>query len=178
MSNSYFSFKQFTITQDKAAFKVGTDGVLLGAVADLEGVTSILDIGSGTGLIAIMLAQRCDASITAIEPDYESYVQCLENVSLCKWKERITVENTDLQNYHPEMNFDLAVINPPYFSDSLKNPDPRKSVSRHNDLLTNSDLLKNVPRLLLWCSRTAAAYNALYRREYLYCRCCRFWFLL
>ncbi len=148
MSNSYFSFKQFTITQDKAAFKVGTDGVLLGAVADLEGVTSILDIGSGTGLIAIMLAQRCDASITAIEPDYESYVQCLENVSLCKWKERITVENTDLQNYHPEMNFDLAVINPPYFSDSLKNPDPRKSVSRHNDLLTNSDLLKNVSRLL------------------------------
>ena len=148
MSNSYFSFKQFTINQEKAAFKVGTDGVLLGAAADPAGASRILDIGSGTGLIAIMLAQRCDARITAIEPDSESYIQCLENVSLCRWSDRIRVEHTNLQNFQPADYFDLAVINPPYFSESLKNPDPRKSSSRHNDSLTNDDLLKNVSRLL------------------------------
>lgn len=148
MANSYFSFKQFTINQDRAAFKVGTDGVLLGAVADTEGAKRILDIGSGTGLIAIMLAQRCNAEITAIEPDYESFIQCLENVNLCKWRDRIRVEHTDLQNYLSEERFDLVVINPPYFSESLRNPDPRKSVSRHNDTLTNEDLLKNVSKLL------------------------------
>ena len=108
MSNSYFSFKQFTINQEKAAFKVGTDGVLLGAAAATGGANRILDIGSGTGLIAIMLAQRCDARITAIEPDDESYFQCLENVNLCKWSERISVEHTDLQNFQPADSFDLA----------------------------------------------------------------------
>ena len=86
MANSYFSFKQFTIHQDKAAFKVGTDGVLLGASAGLNGVERILDIGTGTGLIAIMLAQRCNAEIVAIEPDHESFLQCLENVNLCRWR--------------------------------------------------------------------------------------------
>ncbi len=69
MSNNYFNFKQFRINQDRCAFKVGTDGVLLGAYADVKGRRKILDIGTGTGLIALMLAQRCDAQITAIEPD-------------------------------------------------------------------------------------------------------------
>ena len=71
MANDYFSFKHFTIYQHRSAFKVGTDGVLLGAYADISGVRNILDIGSGTGLISMMLAQRCDAQITAIEPDSE-----------------------------------------------------------------------------------------------------------
>jgi tRNA1Val (adenine37-N6)-methyltransferase len=148
MSNSYFSFKQFTINQDKAAFKVGTDGVLLGACTDITGVSRILDIGSGTGLIAIMLAQRSNASIVAIEPEYESFNQCLENVDNCRWKNRISVENTTLQDYRSDDKFDLIVTNPPYFSDSLKNPDPRKSSSRHNDSLSNDELLENVSRLL------------------------------
>jgi tRNA1Val (adenine37-N6)-methyltransferase len=148
MANSFFSFKQFTIHQEKAAFKVGTDGVLLGAIADLTGVKRILDIGTGTGLIAIMLAQRCNAEIVAIEPDYESFIQCLENVGFCKWKERIKVENTNLQNYQPVGGFDLVVTNPPFFSDSLKNPDLRKSSARHNYTLTNDELLKGVSRLM------------------------------
>jgi len=71
MANTYFSFKQFTIHQDKSAFKVGTDGVLLGACAGVSASGSILEIGSGTGVVSIMLAQRCDAMITAIEPDYD-----------------------------------------------------------------------------------------------------------
>ena len=148
MTNNYFSFKQFTIHQGKTAFKVGTDGVLLGASADLTGVKRILDIGTGTGLIAIMLAQRCDAEIVAIEPDYESFIQCRENVSLCRWKDRIEVENIPLQDYIDNVGFDLIVTNPPYFSDSLKNSDPRKSASRHNDSLSNDELLKGASRLM------------------------------
>ena len=80
MANSYFSFKQFDICQERSVFKVGTDGVLLGACTDVSKARRILDIGSGTGLITIMLAQRCKAEITAIESDYESYVEPFENV--------------------------------------------------------------------------------------------------
>ena len=105
MSNNYFSFKQFTIHQDKASFKVGTDGVLLGAVADLGGANRILDIGSGTGLIALMAAQRSNAEIVALEPDYNSYLQCIENIGLCPWKERIKVENISLQEYQPSVYY-------------------------------------------------------------------------
>jgi tRNA1Val (adenine37-N6)-methyltransferase len=149
MANNYFSFKQFTIFQDKSAFKVGTDGVLLGAVADITGVRNILDIGSGTGLISIMLAQRSDAEITAIEPDPESYIQATENVRSCRWNDRIKVEHTDLQKFNPAFgNFDLIVTNPPYFSGSLKSPDPRKSSARHNDSLTSAELLEGVVNIL------------------------------
>ena len=142
MANDYFSFKQFAIYQGKSAFKVGTDGVLLGAYADLTGVRSILDIGSGTGLISLMLAQRCDAEITAIEPDHESFLQSCENVSQCPWHERINVRHTALQSFDPNQEkFDLIVTNPPYFFDSLKSPDLRKSVARHNDSLTSAEIL-------------------------------------
>ena len=149
MANNYFNFKQFTIYQDKSAFKVGTDGVLLGAYTDVTGVNRILDIGSGTGLISIMLAQRCEAEITAIEPDDESYIQTCENVSHCDWHERIKVEHTDLQNLNQvQGKFDLIVTNPPFFSDSLKSPDLRKSFARHNDSLTSDGILEGVSKLL------------------------------
>jgi len=149
MTNNYFSFKQFIIHQDKAAFKVGTDGVLLGASADVTNTKRILDIGSGTGLVAIILAQRCDAEIVAIEPDHESFIQTCDNVNLCKWNSRIKVVHTNLQNYYPgKEKFDLIVTNPPYFTDSLRNPDPRKSATRHNDSLTSDEILNGVLRLL------------------------------
>jgi|ERR1035437_6424289 tRNA1Val (adenine37-N6)-methyltransferase len=149
MANNYFSFKKFTIYQDKSAFKVGTDSVLLGACSDVSGVKSILDIGSGTGLISIMLAQRCDATITAIEPDDESFIQTCENVKSCKWHDRINVEHTKLRDFRPKQDkFDLIVTNPPYFNDSLKSHDPRKSAARHNDSLTTKELLGGVIKFL------------------------------
>ena len=149
MTNDYFIFKQFTIYQGRSAFKVGTDGVLLGAYTDLTGVRSILDIGSGTGLISLMLAQRCDAEITAIEPDHESFIQTCENVRLCPWHERIKVKHTDLQNFDQKQEkFDLIVTNPPYFFDSLKSPDPRKSIARHNDSLTSAEILEGVLKFM------------------------------
>ena len=149
MANDYFSFKHFTIYQHRSAFKVGTDGVLLGAYADISGVRNILDIGSGTGLISMMLAQRCDAQITAIEPDYESFKQTCENINRCDWHNRITVEHSDLQNFNSKHEkFDLIVTNPPYFSDSLKSPDSRRSAARHNDSLTTVEILEGVLKLL------------------------------
>ena len=149
MSNDYFRFKKFTIYQDKSAFKVGTDGVLLGACADIVGVRSILDIGTGTGLISIMLAQRCDAEITAIEPDRESFDQSCGNVNRCDWHNRIKVIHTELQNFNSDQGkFDLIITNPPYFSDSLKSPDPRKSDARHSDSLTSGELLEGVLKFL------------------------------
>jgi len=149
MSNDYFTFKQFTINQGNSAFKVGTDAVLLGSSSDVDGVKSILDIGTGTGLIAIMLAQRCDAMITAIEPDHDSFIQAADNAGKCKWSNRIKVLQSLLQSFNPDNEkFNLIVTNPPYFTDSLKNPDPRKSSARHNDSLTSDEILRGVSRLL------------------------------
>jgi tRNA1Val (adenine37-N6)-methyltransferase len=149
MANNYFRFKQFTVCQDKCAFKVGTDGVLLGASSSVSGVKNILDIGTGTGLIALMLAQRSDAEIFAIEPDRDSFDQACQNIKSSRWSKRINAENTDLQNFYPgDLKFDLIVTNPPFFRESLKNPDPCKAATRHNDTLRNDDLLRNVSRLL------------------------------
>jgi tRNA1Val (adenine37-N6)-methyltransferase len=150
MANSYFNFRQFSIFQDKSVFKVGTDGVLLGACADIEGAERILDVGTGTGLIAIMAAQRSNANIVAIEPEVLSFHQASKNVINCKWKERIEVLNVGLNEFSaafPE-KFDLIISNPPFFRDSLKNPDPDKSAARHNDSLTSNDILHNAVELL------------------------------
>ena len=148
MSNNYFNFKQFSINQDKAAFRVGTDGVLLGAYADVTGAKRILDVGTGTGLIALMIAQRCDADIFAIEPDHDSYLQSCENINRSRWADRIAVIESTLQEFEDKKTFDLIVTNPPYFSDSIRNPDTRKAIARHNDTLTSDDILKNSSRLL------------------------------
>jgi tRNA1Val (adenine37-N6)-methyltransferase len=149
MANNYFIFKQFTVLQDKCSFKVGTDGVLLGACAGIAGVKRILDIGTGTGLIALMLAQRSDAVITAIEPDRDSFEQACMNIANSKWSNRIDPINTDLQSFDPgNIKFDLIITNPPYFTDSLKNPDPGKASARHNVILNNDEILKGISQLL------------------------------
>ena len=150
MSNNYFRFRQFTINQEKSVFKVGTDGVLLGACADLTDAERILDIGTGTGLLAIMAAQKTEAEIVAIEPDENSFLEARENISNCKWNNRIKVENTTFQKFNSEQTkmFDIILANPPYFRDSLKNPDSDKSAARHADSLTSSDILKGTSRLL------------------------------
>ena len=135
MSNDYFQFKQFTIKQDKCAMKVGTDGVLLGAWASVDKAERILDVGTGTGLIAIMLAQRSNAQIDAIEIDEEASEQAFDNASTCPWSERITIYNKSFQEYFCKdvPKYDLIVCNPPYFSNSLKAPDERRSAARHDD---------------------------------------------
>jgi tRNA1Val (adenine37-N6)-methyltransferase len=150
MGNNYFKFKQFIVCQDKTAFKVGTDGVLLGAIADFSGSETILDVGTGTGLIAIMAAQRTDADIVAIEPDEDSFIQASENIKQSRWYDRISVINTDFRNFCLSENkkFDTIITNPPFFRNSLKNPDSVKSAARHSDSLTSGEILEGSCRLL------------------------------
>lgn len=148
MPNNYFQFKQFTIRQNGSVFKVGTDGVLVGAAADVSASKSILDIGAGSGLISIMLAQRCNAEIVALEPDNDSFIQLNQNVDNCNWKERIKAVNCTLQEFQPRTRFDTIVSNPPFFIDSLKNSDPVKSNTRHTDTLSQDDILNKMSDLL------------------------------
>jgi tRNA1Val (adenine37-N6)-methyltransferase len=150
MANNYFKFKQFTIFQDGSVFKVGTDGVLLGACAELSNVKRILEVGTGTGLIAIMTAQRSEAGITAIEPDRESFLQASENIRKCKWAERMELLNVDFQSFSAETDdkFDMIITNPPFFRDSLKNPDEGKSATRHSDSLSSQAILAGSFKLL------------------------------
>jgi tRNA1Val (adenine37-N6)-methyltransferase len=148
MSNDYFHFKQFTIRQDRCVFRVGTDGVILGAAADVSDAETILDIGAGTGLISLMLAQRSEAEVVALEPDKESFGQMEENIRASKWTGRIEAVNLRLQDYSPGITFDLIVSNPPYFTGSLKNPDARKATTRHADTLPRGELLAGAERLM------------------------------
>lgn len=148
MSNSYFQFKQFTIWHDKCAMKVGTDGVLLGAWAPTNNAKNILDIGAGTGLISLMIAQRCLAKITAIEIDKDAANQAAENVKSSLWEDRIDIINTDFKEYKSNIKFDLIVSNPPYFSDSLLSPNTQRSTARHTNELTYNELFKGVSNLL------------------------------
>lgn len=141
MSNSSFQFKQFTVWHDRCAMKVGTDGVLLGAWAPVENYKRILDVGSGTGLISLQLAQRnAQADITAIEIDEAAAGQACENVARSPWADRIHVVCCDFRNFQSETRFDLIVSNPPYFMDALKCPEEQRRVARHTGEL-NYELL-------------------------------------
>lgn len=149
MSNPFFSFKQFTVYHDRCAMKVGTDGVLLGAWTDLSASRHILDIGTGTGLIALMTAQRCpEAQITAIDIDAEAVNQARENVEASPWKNQVEVLLQDVCTYTSETGFDTIVSNPPYFIDSLKCPDNQRTTARHTDTLDVRRLLGKVVELL------------------------------
>ena len=150
MSNPFFQFKQFTVRHDKCAMKVGTDGVLLGAWAGTESCNRILDIGTGTGLIALMLAQRSKADIDAIDIDADACRQAQENAESSPFAGRINVIHSALADFaHAGTHkYDLIVSNPPYFVDSLECPDRQRAAARHNDSLTYEELLEGVNRLL------------------------------
>lgn len=150
MHNNFFRYKQFMVMQDRCAMKVGTDGNLLGAWADCSNAATILDIGTGTGLLALMLAQRTGAIIDAIEINESSSIQARENADNSKWGDRIFIKNISLQEYYPvaEKKYDLIVANPPYFVNSLKTPDKKRTMARHSDTLPHDELIKGVNLLL------------------------------
>jgi tRNA1Val (adenine37-N6)-methyltransferase len=148
-----FFFKQFVIHQDKCAMKVGTDSLLLGAWAEGNDTRSfperILDIGTGTGILALMMAQRFPlAKIDAVEVDNNSYLQAFENVNGSNFKQHIRLHHTAFQEFKGEFLFDLIITNPPYFVNAYKSGVPARNMARHNDSLTFEELIENVLRLL------------------------------
>ena len=144
-----FRFKQFAVEQEDVAMKVGTDGVLLGAWANSDNVKRILDIGTGTGVIALQMAQRNPiAHIYAVEIDDTAAKRARANFDISPWAERLTVEQTAVQEFAPAEKFDLIVSNPPYFVDSLLPPDAKRSTARHTHDLTFEELDSAVCRLL------------------------------
>ncbi|MCX6232482.1 MAG: methyltransferase [Bacteroidetes bacterium] len=150
MTRKAFQFKQFKVFHDQATMKVGTDAVLLGAWSNINNVNNILDIGTGSGIIALMLAQRSDALIDAIEIDESSARQAIDNFSLSPWKERMRVLQTSFLKYSTTCTkkYDLFVSNPPYFHNSLKSQESNRNLARHNDELPFEDLVSGIAGLL------------------------------
>lgn len=130
MKPNGFQFKQFFIAHDKCAMKVNTDGILLGSIADVENARQILDLGTGTGLIAIMLAQRSQAKITAVEIEPNAYQQAVENVENSANHQRIAVLQQDVAQLNLPQKFDLIVANPPYFENSLAARNQERDLAR------------------------------------------------
>ena len=146
---SEFRFRRFAVRQDRCAMKVGTDGVLLGAWAHTG--RRMLDIGTGTGLIALMMAQRSEESlIDGIDIDEEAVAQAKENVAASPFASRIRILHGRIQEYQPTdaTLYDSIVSNPPFFENALKNPDKGRVVARHSDTLPFADLFKAVKILL------------------------------
>ncbi len=150
MSNTWFQFKEFKINQDKTAMKVGVDGVLLGAVSHFNQSHSILDVGTGTGLLSFMAVQRTNAFITALEIDKNAFMQCRENIKLNHFENRITVLNTSFQEFSKssKQKFDFIISNPPFFENSAKSEYQSKNTARHSKMLPKFDLVNGVSQLL------------------------------
>ena len=152
MSRQPFKFKQFTVHQDQCAMKVGTDGVLLGAWAPLgHSPETILDIGAGTGVVALMLAQRSTAQlIDAIEIDDKAYEQCVSNFEQSPWGDRLFCYHASVQEFALEIDdqYDLIVSNPPFYPEAYKTPDKQRNLARFEDALPFGHLLACAAKLL------------------------------
>lgn len=151
MGTPYFKFKKFTIWHDKCAMKVGTDGVLLGAWAEVGNNKGLaLDIGTGSGLIAVMMAQRNqELSIHAIDIDVEATEQARYNADLSPYSDRITIECTDLTNYFDEINkYDIIVSNPPFYEERTYSGNNKRDKARHTSSLPFSLLLEKTSHLM------------------------------
>jgi tRNA1Val (adenine37-N6)-methyltransferase len=145
-----FKFKRFVVDHDRATMKVGTDAVLLGAWVDVGNAKAILDIGTGCGVIALMMAQRSGVAsrIDAVESHGASAMQAIENVNKSPWPAKVQVKPGSIQKFHSEVLYDLIISNPPYFNNSLLPPTQDRQVARHTETLTFDDLLAAVKRLL------------------------------
>ncbi|WP_300021465.1 methyltransferase [uncultured Maribacter sp.] len=147
-----FKFKQFSIKQDRCAMKIGTDGVLLGAWTSIRhNPDSILDIGAGTGVIALMLAQRSNAEvIDAIEIDADAYEQCVENFEISPWGDRLYCYHAGLDEFVDEIEdqYELIVCNPPFYSETVSSGNVQRDQARQNEFLPFNELLEGVSKLL------------------------------
>jgi len=149
--NNYFRFKQFTIIQELSAMKVGVDGVILGAWVNLNGIQSVLDVGTGTGLLALMIAQRSESFVMAIDIDEPSCREAVQNVKNSPWPDRIRVNHISFQELarNSNLKFDTIISNPPYFVNSSRPDDTRRSNARHDVNLSFLDFITSSRQLLL-----------------------------
>ncbi len=150
--NKPFKFKQFTVEQDRCAMKIGTDGILLGVWVEPNNANSILDIGAGTGVIGLMMAQRSPAElIDAIEIDDDAYEQCVDNFENSPWSDRLFCYHASLDEFTEEMEeekYDLIISNPPFYSEDFKSEDELRNKARFSDSLPFEDLLNYTSALL------------------------------
>jgi tRNA1Val (adenine37-N6)-methyltransferase len=149
---STFKFKQFSVQQDRCAMKIGTDAVLLGAWCPIDNNPfSVLDIGAGTGILSLMLAQRSNAEqIDSIEIDEEAYEQCVENFENSTWSDRLFCFHAGLDEFvdEPEDEYDIIISNPPFYSEDYKTDSSQRNLARFQDALPFEDLIEATDLLL------------------------------
>ncbi len=152
MSNQYFRFRQFTVWQNRSAMKVCTDACLFGAWAAgfVSGAGRILDIGSGTGLLSLMLAQKTSARVDAVELDEDAASQAAGNFAASPWKNRLNIIHQRIQDFaHAcETRYDFVISNPPFYDKDLKSPDPKRNLAWHNGQLSLDELFILTRKLL------------------------------
>jgi tRNA1Val (adenine37-N6)-methyltransferase len=147
-----FTFKQFQVNQDRCAMKIGTDGVLLGGWTPLiNNPYNVLDIGAGTGILSLMLAQRSNAEqIDAIEIDEDAYEQCVENFETSPWGDKLFCFHAGLDEFvdEPEDEYDLIISNPPFYTDDFKSDNASRDLARFEDALPFEELIEAAALLL------------------------------
>lgn len=152
VANNYFQFKQFTVHQDQCAMKVCTDACLFGAYVANElqqtPVKNILDIGSGTGLLSLLLAQKTTTFIDTVEIDTPAFEQAKENIIQSPFKERIAIHNTDVMQFLANKKYDFIISNPPFFEADLRSEDKKKNAAKHDTTLTYAALLNAIAKNL------------------------------
>lgn len=148
MRDDFFTFKQFRVMHRKSIMKVGTDGVLLGAYVNCKNASSILDIGTGTGLLCLMLAQKSNATIHGIDINAEAVEVAKFNVEQSNWHERIKIFHSSVQDFAPEGKYDLIVSNPPFYTTDVVAPEKGRALARHDISLNIFDLASAASRFL------------------------------
>ncbi|MFN4234741.1 MAG: tRNA1(Val) (adenine(37)-N6)-methyltransferase [Bacteroidia bacterium] len=159
-----FTFKQFTVDDNLCAMKIGTDAVLLGAWTTCNKAQQILDIGTGSGILALMMAQKSQAEITAIEIEEMAFKQAQINFQNSKWADRINLIHSSIQDFTnlSDNTFDVIICNPPYFKNSLKPHKKERTIARHNETLNCEDLFKCAANLM----HEESYLNLIYPAEY------------
>jgi tRNA1Val (adenine37-N6)-methyltransferase len=154
MSNTYFRFKQFTIHQDQTAMKVTTDSCLFGAwvareIQSIQNPSRVLDIGTGTGLLSLMIAQKNDIVIDAVEIDNNAAVQARQNISNSKWKNRVHLFEDDILRFEGNKQYSVIVSNPPFYENELSSPNPLKNIAHHSEQLKLDQLISIIKQRLI-----------------------------
>lgn len=150
MPNTFFSFKSFTVHQDRCAMKVTTDGALFGAwvASRTQSAEQLLDVGAGTGILSLMIAQSGSGTIDAIEVESTCHQQLCDNIVSSEWSDRIHPIHADFNSFEPQKKYDCVVSNPPFHRDQLSSTNPSTNLARHDTGLTIQELLKKSSTLV------------------------------